>query len=170
MPPTESDHEAMRQAIAASRRALAEGNKPYGASLLSPEGRLLWTAHNHQVTGDDCTAHAEMVLVREASATLGPQALQGGTVYASGEPCAMCAGAMFWAGVRRVVFAVPQAEMAALLGGPLLPVSCAQTLAGAQPAVMVEGPMLQEEAAAVLRQAAGAAAPVARHPLPKDLR
>ena len=150
----EADHEAMRHAIAASRAALAAGDKPYGATLLSPAGRLLWTARNRQVSAADCTAHAEMVLVREAAAALGPQATQGATVYASGEPCAMCAGALFWAGVRRVVYAVPQAEMAALLGGPLLPVSCAQTLAGAQPAVVVEGPLLHEEAVAVLREAA----------------
>lgn len=154
MPLTEADHEPMRRAIAASRDALAAGDRPYGAALQAADGRLLWTARNRQVSSGDCTAHAEMVLVREAGAALGADAARGGTVYASGEPCAMCAGALFWAGVRRVVWAVPQPVMAALMGGALLPATCAQTLAGSQPAVVVEGPLLQDEAAAVLREAA----------------
>ncbi|NML17208.1 nucleoside deaminase [Azohydromonas caseinilytica] len=151
---TLDDTTAMQRAIAASRAALQAGNRPYGAVLLSPQGELLHEAANRQVTEGDCTAHAEMVLVREATARLGAAALRGGTVFASGEPCAMCAGALFWAGVRRIVYAASNPLMAGLLGGELLPVRCAEVLAGAQPPVRVEGPLLEEAAAAVLRQAA----------------
>ena len=150
---TLDDSTAMQLAIAASRRALAAGNRPYGAVLRSAQGRLLHEAANRQVTDADATAHAEMVLVREAQARLGPDALRGGTVFASGEPCAMCAGALFWAGVRRIVWAASNPLMAELLGGELLPVRCAEVLAGAQPPVRVEGPLLEEAAAEVLRQA-----------------
>ena len=144
----------MRAAIEASRRALEAGDGPYGATLVAADGRVLHTAVNTRSSSADCTAHAEMVLVREAETRLGFDALQGSTVYASGEPCAMCSGALFWAGVRRIVFAVPNRTLGELLGGALLPTTCAQTLAGATPPVQVDGPLLEDEALVVLREAA----------------
>jgi tRNA(adenine34) deaminase len=153
MPITDADHEPMRLAIEASRAAVAEGNMPFGATLVSPDGALLWTARNNQVTRGDCTGHAELVLVREATAALGAPALRGATVYASGEPCAMCSGAMFWAGIRRVVFAASQDDIAAALGGDTLPIRSAQVYAGATPAVQVDGPLLGSSAIEVLREA-----------------
>lgn len=153
MPITDADHEPMRLAIEASRAAVAEGNMPFGATLVSPAGALLWTARNNQVTRGDCTGHAELVLVREATAKLGAEALRGGTVYASGEPCAMCSGAMFWAGIRRVVFAASQQDIIDALGGDQLPIRSAQVYAGASPAVQVDGPLLGSSAIEVLREA-----------------
>jgi tRNA(Arg) A34 adenosine deaminase TadA len=153
MPITAADHEPMRQAIEASREAVAEGNMPFGATLVSPEGSLLWTARNNQITRGDCTGHAELVLVREATAKLGADALRGATVYASGEPCAMCSGAMFWAGIRRVVFAASQQDIIDALGGEQLPIRSAQVYAGASPAVQVDGPLLGSSAIEVLREA-----------------
>lgn len=153
------DQAFMQQAIDASRAALAAGDMPYGAVLVSAQGGLLHVARNRQVSSGDGTAHAEMVLVREASARLGPTALRGSTVYASGEPCAMCSGALFWAGVRRVVFAASNPRMAALLGGDLLPIRCAQALAGSAPPVQVDGPLLADAALAVLRDAAAQFSP-----------
>jgi tRNA(Arg) A34 adenosine deaminase TadA len=144
LPVTDTDLAAMRLAIAASRQALDAGDMPSGAALLSPAGQL---------STQDCSAHAEMVLVRRATEQLGAASLQGATVYASGEPCAMCAGALFWAGVGRVVFAAAQPDMAALLGGPLLPTRCADLLGAATPPVAVTGGVLADEAMAVLRDA-----------------
>ena len=151
MQATDADIAAMRQAIAASREARERGNMPFGAALVSAEGQTLWVAQNNQVSTGDCTGHAEVALVREAAAALGAQALRGATVYASGEPCAMCSGAMFWAGIQRIVFAVPTVDMAGPLGGPQLPPRCAEVLAHAVPAVQVEGPLLREEGLAELR-------------------
>jgi len=139
----------LRQAIVASQQALDAGNMPFGASLVK-DGKLLWVAQNNQRTTEDCTGHAEVVLIRQARAALGVDATQGATVYASGEPCAMCAGAMFWAGIRRVVYAATTPDIEAALGGPSLPMRCADALAGARPEVRVDGPMLREEAVAVL--------------------
>jgi tRNA(Arg) A34 adenosine deaminase TadA len=147
-----NDEAPMRLAIDASRAALRAGNMPFGATLCSAQGELLWTAQNNQVTSGDCTGHAELVLVRDAVHTLGAPALRGGTVYASGEPCAMCAGAMFWAGIRRVVFAASTADIAHALGGDELPIRTAAVYAGASPAVQVDGPLLADEAIDVLRQ------------------
>jgi tRNA(adenine34) deaminase len=150
---TNADIAPMQRAIQASRAAHAAGNMPFGATAVAADGSLLWVAQNDQVTSGDCTGHAELVLVREATAKLGAGALRGATVYASGEPCAMCSGAMFWAGVARIVFAASQHEIGAALGGAALPISTAQVLAGSSPAVLVEGPLLGDEAAAVLRAA-----------------
>jgi tRNA(Arg) A34 adenosine deaminase TadA len=148
-----TDTDAMRLAIAASRQALEGGDMPFGASLVSPDGRLLHVAGNNQFSSGDFSGHAEMVLLREASLRLGREALRGTTVMASGEPCAMCCGALFWAGVRRVVFAASTAQIGECLGGDLLPITCRQTLAGATPSLQVDGPLLGDEAVAVLRLA-----------------
>jgi tRNA(Arg) A34 adenosine deaminase TadA len=150
------DEEFMNLAIDASRRAAARGDMPFGAVLVRA-GQVLQVSANEQRTANggrgDCTAHAELVLVREASEAHGSAALAGSTVYASGEPCAMCSGALFWAGVLRVVFAAPTPDIIAALGGPALPRRCAEVLAGAVPAIVVEGPLLREAAVEVLRTA-----------------
>jgi len=152
--PTPQDLDAMRQAIDAARQALVAGDMPFGATLASAAGQVLQVARNRQRSQGDCTAHAELVLVREATQRLGAAALRGATVYASGEPCAMCCGALFWAGIARVVWAASTPDIADALGDPTLPARCADVLAGARPAVQVDGPLLRDEAVAVLRQAA----------------
>ena len=148
---TELDRVAMRLAIEASRAALAAGDRPFGATLVSAAGEVLMTAANNQVTTNDVTGHAEMVLVRRASASLGAEALRGATLYASGEPCAMCAGAMFWAGLGRVVFAATAADIGAALGGRSLPSSCVDLLSRASPPLRVDPEVLRQEAASALR-------------------
>lgn len=139
----------LRDAIAQSRQAAEAGNQPYGAVLISPDGARLWAAHNTQGRPEDVTGHAELNLVRQAAECLGPHTLVGATVYASGEPCPMCAGALYWAGVARVVFALDVDSMRALNGeASVLPLRCAQVLSGGTRAVAVAGPALQEEARA----------------------
>ncbi|WP_077037975.1 nucleoside deaminase [Pelomonas sp. KK5] len=147
---TDDDSRYMRMAITASREARQRGDMPFGA-VLAKDGEALLIAMNTQVTQQDCTGHAETVLVREAEATLGKVAMAGATVYASGEPCGMCAGAMFWAGITRVVWAASTPEIDAALGGMSLGARCAEVLAKASPAVSVEGPLLGAEAVAVLQ-------------------
>ncbi|RZL32503.1 MAG: nucleoside deaminase [Rubrivivax sp.] len=146
---TDEDSLHLRAAIEASRQARARGDMPFGAVLVNG-GRALLTAMNNQNSTRDCTGHAELVLVREAQQALGTSALRGATVYASGEPCAMCAGAMFWAGVARVVFAASTPSINIALGGAALTARCADVLAGASPPVRVDGPLLEGEAVAVL--------------------
>ena len=148
---TDQDRAAMQLAIEASRHAVAAGDMPFGATLAAPDGTVLATAANNQNSTADCTGHAEMVLVREAAARFGPAVLRGATVYASGEPCPMCAGAMFWAGIARVVYAATQDDIARALGGPLLPGPCAGLLGGATPPVRVQSGLLRAEAVAALR-------------------
>lgn len=144
------DERCMRAAIQAADEARARGDMPFGA-VLARDGQVLLVERNHQVTRADSTGHAEVVLVREAARTLGPEALRGATVYASGEPCAMCAGAMFWAGISRVVYGASTPDIEAALGGPSLPGRCADVLGTARPPVQVDGPLLRDEAVAGLR-------------------
>lgn len=89
--------------------------------------------------------------MREVAEAHGTAALRDATVYASGEPCAMCSGALFWAGVKRIVFAATAGDICASLGAPALPITAAEVLAAAEPRVSVEGPYLGDEAVAVLR-------------------
>lgn len=154
-PFTDNDIRAMRLAIDASARAAEKGDGPFGATLVSPDGAVLLVAANTVKTDADCTAHAEMMLIRSAQIQLGRPALRGATVFTSGEPCAMCAGALFWAGVSRIVFAASQADVIDALGpNPAMPINSRTTLANAQPAVQIDGPLLGEEACAVLKKAA----------------
>ncbi len=149
----EDDQRYMRVAIEASRQALRDGNFPYGAALVSAAGELLHVAGNNQVSSRDSTGHAEVVLIREAAAKLGPEKLVGATVYASGEPCAMCAGALFWARVARVVFGIGNATIMRVGGPPTLGMSSGAVLATGSRAVKVEGPLLEDEAVEVLAAA-----------------
>ncbi len=149
--PTDTLH--LRAAIALSAEARDAGNMPYGALLVAADGRVLAVARNTQVSERHCTGHAETNLMREATHRFDAATLAGSTVYASGEPCAMCAGAIYWGGIRRVVYALSMASMRGL-GGPdgdalLLP--CREVMVRGMRQVDVTGPALQEEARRVLR-------------------
>ncbi|RRS04988.1 nucleoside deaminase [Aquabacterium soli] len=147
---TDDDTAHMQAAIHASRQAVALGNMPFGATLVK-DGQRLQVSRNEQVTSGDCMAHAEVVAVRDAVRVHGRAALRGATMYASGEPCAMCCGAMFWAGITRVVYAATLDDIILSLGDPTLAMSSKQLLATASPTVQVEGPLLREPAARVLQ-------------------
>jgi tRNA(adenine34) deaminase len=142
--------EFMRLAIVASQRAVVNGNLPFGSTLVR-DGTVLHVSGNNQRTTSDCTGHAEVVLLREAASKHGVAALSGATVYASGEPCAMCSGAMFWAGIARVVYAATNQDIIDALGGPCLTLRCEDVMRSGDRAVAVEGPLLRDDAVAVLR-------------------
>ena len=146
----EADLPHLRQAIAESRVARRRGDMPYGAVLADAQGRFLLAAQNTQVTTQDITGHAELNLLRDASRRFGAAALKGGTVYASGEPCAMCAGAIYWAGVARVVYGLSAAAMQRLEpsdSAALLP-DCRTLLVACDRAISITGPVLEAEAEA----------------------
>lgn len=144
--------EFLREAIRLSRRALDRGDAPFGAVLVRG-GRIVLARENTASTRADATRHAEMNLVVEAQESFGPEALAECTLYSSTEPCAMCAGAIFWAGIRRVVFACACRRHESIFG-PSLGVHGRDVLASATPPVEVVGPLLEDEAAAVLEEAA----------------
>ena len=97
------DEQWMSQAIAAARAAEALGEIPVGACVVS-DNRLLAVAGNRTRTDGDPTAHAEMIALRTAARELGNYRLTEAVVYSTIEPCAMCAGALIQARVRRLVY------------------------------------------------------------------
>ena len=94
----------MREALREARRALEEGEIPIGAVVVSPRGDIIGRGHNLTETLRDVTAHAEMQALTAASDALGGKYLTDCTLYVTVEPCVMCAGALGWAQVSRVVF------------------------------------------------------------------
>lgn len=134
----------VRQAIALARKAREEGNHPFGA-LLVLDGEVVLTATNAIATDADPTAHAETNLVSMAIRQLSRDELSRATLYTSCEPCAMCAGKIYWAGIRAVVFGLSSQDLA-LLAGPDFLVPCRELFARAVEPVSVVGPVLADEA------------------------
>jgi tRNA(Arg) A34 adenosine deaminase TadA len=141
------DEARARQVIALAAEARAAGNHPFGA-LLVLDGEVVLTARNSVHTDNDPTAHAETNLVHEAIRHLRPDEIARSVLYTSCEPCAMCVGKMYWAGIRTLVYALPATELAKLAGGSFL-VPCRDLFARAKDQVRVVGPLLIEEARAV---------------------
>jgi len=101
-------------AVELARLAREHGNHPFGALVVTAAGRTV-AAENTVLTSGDPTGHAETNLVRLAAAQLTPGELATCTLYTSTEPCAMCCGAIFWAGIPTVVYALGGDELIALL-------------------------------------------------------
>jgi tRNA(Arg) A34 adenosine deaminase TadA len=143
---TESDLKYLRLAIKVARRAREHGNHPFGALLVDENGNVILQAENTVLTERDCTGHAETNLVRQASQKFAPEALAKCTLYTSTEPCPMCAGAIYWSNIRKVVFALSAPSFYAYSGNTenqTLP-SCRTILD--QGGIEVLGPALEEEA------------------------
>jgi tRNA(Arg) A34 adenosine deaminase TadA len=138
-----------RRAIELARQARAAGNHPFGA-LLTVDGRVVLTAQNTVHTDRDPTAHAETNLVAAAIRELSPEEIRRSVLYTSCEPCAMCVGKMYWAGVRSLVYALSSAELA-VFTGPSFLIPCSDLFAYAPDEVSIVGPLLLDEAREVHR-------------------
>jgi tRNA(Arg) A34 adenosine deaminase TadA len=109
----------MNIALAEAEAAAARGEVPIGAVLVGPgPGEMLASAGNGTIELHDPTAHAEMLVIRAAAARLGNERLTGATLYVTLEPCAMCAGAISFARVKRLVYAAPDPKGGAVAHGP----------------------------------------------------
>lgn len=144
------DEQWLRRAIDLSRRSRETGQHPFGALVVAGDGRLL--AEGTNAFDSDCTGHAEMNAVRAAYAAES-SSLPGATLFSSAEPCAMCAGAVYWSGISRVVYALSETRLLAITGdhpeNPTLSLPCRDLFARGQRAIEVRGPMLEDEAARV---------------------
>jgi tRNA(Arg) A34 adenosine deaminase TadA len=148
-----ADERHLLRTIELAASARAAGNHPFGSLLVDASGLSVLEAENTVVTGRDITGHAELNLVRGASVELGDEALQGATLYTSTEPCAMCAGAIYWAGIARVVYALGSDTLGTIVAelpdGPMLQLSCREVFDRGGRGVEVSGPHLVEQASAV---------------------
>ena len=143
----------VRRAIALSADARARGKHPFGALVVGADDSVIAEAGNAFGWPDgDCTGHAELIAVRDASRLVPPQQLATATLYTSAEPCAMCAGAVYWSGIARVVYALSEINLLTLTGNhpenPTLSLPCRDVFTHGQRRIEVVGPMLEDEAAA----------------------
>ena len=148
---TDTDARHLQSAIAIAARARANGNHPFGALLADARGAVLLEAENTVNTASDITGHAETNLMREAGRRFSPEQLATCTLYTSTEPCPMCAGAIFWGNVGRVVYALGQEGLYGITGESpyALKLSCRKVFAHGSHPIEVLGPALEPEAAVV---------------------
>ncbi|WP_083971988.1 nucleoside deaminase [Actinoplanes awajinensis] len=142
LPFIEADVTHLERAVELAWTARNRGDHPFGSLLVTPDGGILEAA-NTVVTGADPTGHAETNLVRLAGG-VDREALTGSTLYTSTEPCAMCAGAIYWSGIGRVVFALSSEGLNAMVveeeGIPPLRLPCREVFARGGRSIEVAGP------------------------------
>lgn len=100
----EADKKFLGRAVGLASESITMGGGPFGAVIVK-DNKILSEAYNTVFLSNDPTAHAEVGAIRRASAALGSFNLQGCTLYTSCEPCPMCLGAIYWAGISKVVYA-----------------------------------------------------------------
>lgn len=152
MPQRRYDEALLRRALEVARQARASGDHPFGCLLADAEGRVLMEQGNgYSSEGGDRTAHAERLLASRAARAYDTAFLQDCTLYTSAEPCAMCAGAIYWAGIGRVVYGQTEKDLKRQTGAheqnPTLDLPCTIVFAAGQRPTEVVGPLLAEEAA-----------------------
>jgi tRNA(Arg) A34 adenosine deaminase TadA len=151
--PRERDEHFLRRSFEVARRALTHGNHPFGAILVDQNHNVLIETENGYMPAHDGTAHAERLLATQACTTLGPDILRHATLYSSAEPCAMCAGAIYWAGIGRLVYGLSEQRLRAVTGNhpenPTLDLPCREVFRSGQRTTEVLGPLLEEEAEAL---------------------
>lgn len=109
----------MREALAEAKAALAEEEIPIGAVVVC-KGRIIGKGHNMVERLHDATAHAEMIAITAATEALGGKYLQDCTLYVTVEPCPMCAAALNWSQVSRIVYGAPDPRRGYSLFSPSL--------------------------------------------------
>jgi tRNA(Arg) A34 adenosine deaminase TadA len=154
VPTPEQDLDYLRRAFDVAARAREGGDHPFGSILVGPDGAVLREQGNgYSAEGGDRTAHAERLLSSYAAKAHDLAFLQRCTLYSSAEPCAMCAGAIYWAGIGRVVYGQSEKGLKAQTGAhdenPTLDLPCRIVFAAGQRPTEVVGPLLEDEAAAL---------------------
>jgi tRNA(Arg) A34 adenosine deaminase TadA len=142
----------LRAADAVAREAMRHGHHPFGAVLVGPDGAVLMRQGNL-----DTVRHAETELARRAAAAYPADYLWTCTLVSTGEPCAMCAGTLYWANIGRRVYGYEETRLLALTGdhadNPTMSLPARTVLDSGQKAIEVHGPFpeLEDELLAVHR-------------------
>ena len=145
----------LRRAIEISKEAREAGNTPFGALLVNKEGEIIMEQGNIEITEKICTGHAEATLAAIASLEYSSAVLWACTLYTTAEPWAMCAGAIYWANIGRVVYGMTERRLLELTGSneqnPTFDLPCRDVFAKGQKAIEVVGPVeaVEVEAAKV---------------------
>jgi len=148
-PATDQDLTFLRRAIELAQAARTHGAHPFGALVVDENGQILVTARNNAVPPKgDPTQHAERLACSLVGRQFTAAQLATATLYTSTEPCAMCAGAIYWTGIRRVVYALSAKSLYNLIGSNAesLDFPCRELFARGQQPTTVLGPFIEEEA------------------------
>ena len=151
--PSPRDEHFLRHAIALSHQVRRQGKHPFAALVVDAAGQIVAEAGNDSLPPEgDPTRHAELLAAALAARPLPPEVLAGATLYSSAEPCAMCAGAIYWCGIGRVVYALSEHALLGLTGdhpeNPTFSLPCREVFSRGQRHIEVVGPALEAEAAA----------------------
>ena len=150
---TEQDHHWLRKSFELARQARLNGDRPFGAVIVTAEGNPVFEGMNTVYSTQDPTGHAELNILRGIGRHLTPDDLAGATIYASGEPCIMCSGAIVLSGLGRVVYglSIPrlQQEFDDAPARTRRPIRCAEAVAAGNKQVPVIGPVLEDEIVAI---------------------
>ena len=127
-----------------ARKARANGNTPFGAVLVDPDGNVIMEQGNAEGDLHDATAHAERMLASRASQKYSKEFLWGCTLYTTFEPCCMCTGAIYWSNIGKIVYSLTEEKLLQLTGAdeknPTFNISCRTILAAGQKPIEVLGP------------------------------
>jgi len=134
------DNYFMRQALVEAQLAMEEDEVPVGAVVVS-KGKIIGRGRNQTERLLDVTAHAEILAISAAANYLGAKYLRECTLYVTLEPCNMCAGALFWSQIGKVVFGAEDEKRGFLKEGAKL-----------HPKTQLIGPIMREESSALLKQ------------------
>jgi tRNA(Arg) A34 adenosine deaminase TadA len=147
----EADLHFLRLSFEVARRSTIHGNHPFGSVLVDRDRNVLMEMENGYMPSRDGTAHAERLLASRACTTLAPDVLEHATLYSSAEPCAMCSGAIYWAGIGRLVYALSEHRLREITGNhpenPTLDLPCREVFRTGQRPTEVVGPLIEDEAA-----------------------
>ena len=139
----------LRKAIEVSKKSREHGNTPFGAILVDGEGNILLEQENIEITEYICSGHAETSLMIKASKKYSKDFLWNCTLYSTAEPCAMCAGAIYWGNVGKVVYGISEKRLLELTGddeqNPTFDLPCREVFARGQKDIKVEGPFPEVE-------------------------
>lgn len=145
---TPQDLELLQETIRLADQSRETGNHPFGALIADADGKILLSSGNTHST-DGGTGHAELNVARAAAAKYTPDFLESCTLYTSVEPCSMCAGGTYWAGIGRLVYGMTEERLAVLTGDNTenltMSLPCREVLAAGQRDVVVEGPIPELE-------------------------
>jgi tRNA(Arg) A34 adenosine deaminase TadA len=148
---SDGDARLVRAAFEVALRAREEGNLPFGCVIADGAGNVVIEQGNKALLPvRDPTAHAETIGAGLAARRFRPDEMAHLTLYSNAEPCAMCAGAIYWSGIGRVVYGLTERDLLGLTGNhpdnPTMDLPCREVLATGQRGVDVVGPELVDEA------------------------
>lgn len=135
----------LKRTVEIAREAKEGGNHPFGALLADADGNILMEQGNEEVTHPNCTGHAETALMRRASEKYSYEEMEEFTLYSCCEPCCMCAGAMYWGHLGRLIYGCSEAALKEVTGNdprnPTLDLPCEAVFACGQRDIEVIGPV-----------------------------